>query len=153
MKVLFLGSVGLITRNRAEARRFFVDALGLPLQGAGESDFLYTGKLGGSKSFVVAPLSEVARLCFGSDSWPSARPVPHAFFEYEVGNAAGVARAASELVSKGYTLLHAPRKEPWGQTVVRLQTEDGTLIGISYAPSLHRRASRAGEPPATPRRR
>jgi hypothetical protein len=28
-------------------------------------------------------------------------------------------------------------KELWGQTVARLQSEEGSIIGISFAPSLH----------------
>lgn len=37
----------------------------------------------------------------------------------------------------GYELLHPPREEPWGQTVARLQSPEGAIIGISYAPVLH----------------
>jgi hypothetical protein len=37
----------------------------------------------------------------------------------------------------GYELLHPVREEPWGQTVVRVQSLEGAIIGISYAPSLH----------------
>jgi hypothetical protein len=33
--------------------------------------------------------------------------------------------------------LHPARTEPWGQTVARLLTEDGLIVGISYAPPLH----------------
>ena len=29
------------------------------------------------------------------------------------------------------------RTEPWGQTVARLQSSEGAIIGISYAPSMH----------------
>jgi hypothetical protein len=35
--------------------------------------------------------------------------------------------------------LHPAREEPWGQTVARLQSPEGAIIGISYAPSLHDR--------------
>jgi len=41
------------------------------------------------------------------------------------------------LKERGYTLLHKARTEPWGQTVARLQSGEGAIIGISYAPSLH----------------
>jgi hypothetical protein len=34
-------------------------------------------------------------------------------------------------------LLHDARTEPWGQTVARLQSADGAIIGLSYAPSMH----------------
>jgi catechol 2,3-dioxygenase-like lactoylglutathione lyase family enzyme len=139
MRVTFIGSVGMITRSRAEGRRLFVDALGLPLEQAEGSDFLFTENLEGSKYFGVWPLSEAAKVCFGSDRWPADRPIPQVFVEFEVGSPGSVAKAASELESKGYTLLHAPRTDPWGQTVTRLQTEDGVIVGISYVPWMHRR--------------
>lgn len=140
MKVLFIGSIGVITRDRGEGRRFFVNALGLPLEQARGTDFLHSEKLGGSRYFGVWPLSEAARICFGDENWPTDRPVPQMFIEFEVDRPQSVASAASELESQGYTLLHAPRKDPWGQTVARLQTEDGVLIGVSYVPWMHRPA-------------
>ena len=42
-----------------------------------------------------------------------------------------------ELQRAGYELLHTARTEPWGQTVTRLLTDDGLIVGISYAPSFH----------------
>ena len=50
---------------------------------------------------------------------------------------AGVQAAADELVGAGYELLHPVREEPWGQTVVRLLSPEGAIIGISYVPSMH----------------
>lgn len=147
MKALFIGSIGVITRSRSEGRRFFVDALGLPLEQSMGGDFLFSEKLGGSRYFGVWPLTEAARVCFGSDSWPTDRPIPQVFVEFEVGSPAGVATAASELESKGYTLLHASRTDPWGQTVARLQTGDGVIVGVSYVPWMHRRTK------ARPKRR
>jgi hypothetical protein len=41
------------------------------------------------------------------------------------------------LKDKGFTLLHDARTEPWGQTVARLQSSEGAIIGLSYAPSMH----------------
>lgn len=142
MKILFVGSVGVITRDRAEGRRLFVDGLGLPLQTAAGTDFLFSRRMKGSRYFGVWPLSEAARVCFGTDRWPSNRPVPQMFIEFEVGDAESVAQSASELESKGYTLLHPARTDPWGQTVARLQTRDGLIIGISHVPWMHRRTKR-----------
>jgi len=48
-----------------------------------------------------------------------------------------VAAAGGELERAGFELLHPARTEPWGQTVTRLLTGDGLIVGISYAPSLH----------------
>ena len=64
------------------------------------------------------------------------RVIPQASIEFEVEDAAAVA-AAGELERAGFELLHPARTEPWGQTVARLLTQDGLIVGISYAPSLH----------------
>ena len=45
--------------------------------------------------------------------------------------------AAQELEQAGYELLHPQREEPWGQTVARLQSPEGAVVGISFAPVLH----------------
>jgi hypothetical protein len=63
--------------------------------------------------------------------------VPQASIEFEVADASPVQVAANELKKRAYTLLHKARTEPWGQTVARLQSGEGAIIGISYAPSLH----------------
>ncbi len=54
-----------------------------------------------------------------------------------VEDAQAVAAAAAELQRAGHELLHPPRTEPWGQTVTRLLTEDGLIVGISYAAAFH----------------
>jgi hypothetical protein len=54
-----------------------------------------------------------------------------------VADAAAVEAAAAELREAGFDLLHPARTEPWGQTVARLLTEDGLIVGVSYAPTLH----------------
>jgi hypothetical protein len=58
--------------------------------------------------------------------------------EFEVADAQSVGRAAAELEASGPTLLHSSRTEPWGQTVARLQTPEGAIVGLSYAPRLHK---------------
>jgi uncharacterized glyoxalase superfamily protein PhnB len=63
--------------------------------------------------------------------------VPQVSIEFDVAHAAAVGPAARELEQAGYELLHAPREEPWGQTVARLQSPEGAIVGISYAPVLH----------------
>jgi uncharacterized glyoxalase superfamily protein PhnB len=63
--------------------------------------------------------------------------VPQAGIEFEVADPDAVQLAAEELKEKGFTLLHEARIEPWGQTVARLQSSEGAIIGLSYAPSMH----------------
>lgn len=93
----------------------------------------------GAKHFGVWPLRQAARACFGTDHWPADRPIPQASAEFEVADAEAVERAGAELRARGFTLLHPARTEPWGQTVARLQSVEGAVVGISYAPSLHAR--------------
>jgi hypothetical protein len=63
--------------------------------------------------------------------------VPQVSIEFDVTDAAAVGPAALELPQAGYELLRAARDEPWGQTVARLQSLEGVIVGISYAPALH----------------
>jgi uncharacterized glyoxalase superfamily protein PhnB len=69
--------------------------------------------------------------------WPAERPVPQVSIEFDVGDASAVASAVRELEEAGYELLHQPRTEPWGQTVARLQSPEGAIVGISYIPMFH----------------
>lgn len=137
MQIQHISSFAVITPDPAVSRRLYVDALGLPLQAADGDDYLHSEAVGGAKHFGVWPLAQVATACFGRPEWPSDRPVPQASIEFEVEDAAAVQRAAEELRAKGYELLHDAKTEPWGQTVARLQSSEGAVIGISYAPMLH----------------
>jgi catechol 2,3-dioxygenase-like lactoylglutathione lyase family enzyme len=135
MKIEFLSTLAVIAPDPPASRKLYVDALGLPLDGRG--DYHYTDQVDGSKHFAVWPLSQAAEACFGTTEWPQDRPVPQASIEFDVADAAAVASAAEELEQDGYELLHSAREEPWGQTVARLQSPEGVIIGISYAQSLH----------------
>ena len=136
MDVLFIASVAVVTADPPASRRLFIDALGLPLEGEGDG-YYSSGSIPGSKHFGVWPLSEAAQACFGTPEWPAGRVIPQASIEVEVADAEAVAAAGSELQRAGYELLHPARTEPWGQTVARLLTGDGLIVGISYAPPLH----------------
>lgn len=138
MRIVFIGSLGIIVRDRTTGRGLYSKDLGLPLKKARGGEFLYTQTLPGSRYFGVWPLSEAARACFGRTRWPRGRAVPQMFIEFEVGDRSEVASAARELRAGGHVLLHEPRTDPWGQTVVRFQTEDGLLVAVSYVPWMHR---------------
>src|SRR5919106_1737221 len=101
------------------------------------SDYFHSEQVDGSKHFGIWPLSEAAQACFGTPDWPADRVVPQMSLEFEVSDADAVQSAAEELRQRGFDLLHDRRKEPWGQTVARLQSEEGVIIGISFAPALH----------------
>jgi catechol 2,3-dioxygenase-like lactoylglutathione lyase family enzyme len=136
MDVLFITSVAVVAADPAASRRLFIDALGLPLEGEGDG-YYSSGNIPGSKHFGVWPLSEAAQACFGTAEWPAGQVVPQASIEVEVADAEAVAAAGAELQQAGYELLHPARTEPWGQTVARLLTAEGLIVGISYAPALH----------------
>ncbi|UIJ33786.1 VOC family protein [Allobranchiibius sp. GilTou73] len=136
MELQFITSFAVITPDPQRSRELYVDALGLPLAAAGDG-YLHSETIDGSKSFGVWPLEQAARACFGVPDWPAGRPVPQASVEFEVADTDGVQVAAQELTTKGFTLLHDARTEPWGQTVARLQSSEGLIVGISYAPMMH----------------
>jgi catechol 2,3-dioxygenase-like lactoylglutathione lyase family enzyme len=137
MKIEFITSVGVVAPDPPASRKLYVDALGLPLEGEGQDGYYSSGKIPGSKHFGVWPLSEAAQACFGTSEWPADLPVPQVSIEFEVESAQAVQAAAEELQSTGFSLLHPAREEPWGQTVARLLSIEGSIVGISYAPSLH----------------
>ena len=138
MDIEFVTSMAVITPDPEQSRKLYVSALGLPLQAAEGDDYLHSEDIEGAKHFGVWPLRQAAQACFGSSEWPSDRPVPQASVEFEVADPEAVDRAGAELEEGGFTLLHPARTEPWGQTVIRLQSIEGVIVGISYAPSLHR---------------
>ena len=137
MNVQFITSVSVVAPDPPKSRELFVDALGLPLQASEGSDYFHSERIGGSKHFGVWPLAEAAQACFGATEWPADRPVPQVSLEFEVEDANAVQAAADELSARGFTLLHQAREEPWGQTVARLQSVEGAIVGVSFAPSLH----------------
>jgi uncharacterized glyoxalase superfamily protein PhnB len=70
--------------------------------------------------------------------------IPQLSIEFEIQDVDSVRSAAEELVTSGYTLLHGVKAEPWGQTIARLQTAEGVIVGISYAPWLHETSGTEG---------
>jgi hypothetical protein len=136
MDVLFIASVAVVAPDPPASRKLYVDALGLPLEPL-DGQYFASEKVGGSKHFGVWPLDQAAQACFGTTEWPSDRPVPQASIEFELANAEAVAEGAGELAAGGFELLHATRTEPWGQTVARVLSREGLIVGLSYAPWLH----------------
>ena len=135
MKIEFIASVAVITADPSTSRRLYADAIGLPLEG--QDDYIHSENIGGCKHFGVWPLAQAAQACFGTSEWPVDRPVPQASIEFEVTDAPAVAAAGEELRAAGYELVHPAREEPWGQTVARMLSSEGLIVGISYAPALH----------------
>jgi hypothetical protein len=138
MDVLFVASVSLISPDPAATRKLIIEGLGVSLQRASaEDEYHYAENLDGVKHFGVWPLYQAAEACFGTREWPADRVVPQVSIEFDLANAEKVAEAAHELESRGHQLLHAARTEPWGQTVARLQSPEGAIIGLSFTPTMH----------------
>ena len=130
MKVLFVAGFGPIVRDMDSALRFYRDTIGLPLEESGD---VSTEKVDGVKHLGLWPLADAAESCFGSREWPSNVTAPQAWIEFDVED---VAAAAEELRAKGYQLLVAPKTEPWGQTVARLLSPEGIIVGVTITPWL-----------------
>ncbi len=86
---------------------------------------------------------QVLESCFGRSSWPKEIPVPQAWLEFDVKD---VRASTAELVALGYRVLVSARREPWGQTVSRLLSPEGLLVGVTHTPWLRAtaRSARAG---------
>ncbi|HKZ01949.1 MAG TPA: VOC family protein [Pyrinomonadaceae bacterium] len=129
IKVLFIAGFGPIAPDQS-SRKLYVDMLGLPLKG---DDYLNSNEIDGVKEFALWPLSQAAESCFGQKTWPDHLPVPQAWLEFDVED---VEQATEVLKAQGYQILVSARKEPWGQTVTRLLSPEGILLGLSYTPWL-----------------
>jgi catechol 2,3-dioxygenase-like lactoylglutathione lyase family enzyme len=131
MNVLFISSFAPVVTDRAATKKLYVDTFGLDLEDA--DGYLHSEKVEGVKHFGLWPIEQAAQACFGTDEWPKDIQQPQASVEFEVDD---VADAAKELEERGYQLLHGARTEPWGQTVARLLSPEGLIVGVSYSPSM-----------------
>ncbi|QAV24113.1 glyoxalase [Proteus hauseri] len=134
--VLFIAGFGPITRDNAQSQEFYKETLKLPLKPIEEnSDYLLTpeGELKGVKHFALWPLAQAAISCFNHNNWPETLPIPQSWIEFEVNN---IETATETLKQKGYQLLVDNRIEPWGQTVTRLLSPEGMLVGLTITPWL-----------------
>ena len=129
-KILFVAGFGPIVRDRDASQKLYSETFRIPFKEA-EGGYFFTGDLDGVKHFALWPLSQAAQSCFGEDSWPDELPIPQAWIEFDVDS---VERATAELESRGYRMLLAAKKEPWGQTVTRFLGPEGLLIGITFTP-------------------
>jgi len=130
IRVLFIAGFGPIVRDTGVSRRLYEETLGITFKRE-EGDYLHTESLEGAKTFALWPLSQAARSCFGRDTWPEDVPVPQAWLEFDVEK---VEEATAELERRGYRMLVRNKTEPWGQTVSRMLSPEGLLIGVSLTP-------------------
>jgi len=140
MDVLFVAGFGPISRDIAQSRALYLDALNLPLT---TEDGLYhhTEAVAGTKAFAIWPLAQAAQSCFGTETWPEHISTPQAWLEFDV---ADLPAATAELREKGYELLVAERTEPWGQSVTRFLSPEGILVAVTTTPWM--RDAATGDP-------
>jgi catechol 2,3-dioxygenase-like lactoylglutathione lyase family enzyme len=137
MEIEFVTSIAVIAPDPARSRGLYIDTIGLPLADDGGSGYFHSDQVAGTRHFGIWPLTQAAQACFGQDAWPEGIPVPQVSIEFEVADLDALAAAAEELTAAGHELLHPPRVEPWGQTVARLLSPEGAIVGISFAPAMH----------------
>ena len=133
-KVLFIAGFGPIVREPAESRKLYCQTFGIQFKEEA-GGYLHTEAMEGAKTFALWPLPQAAQSCFGKDAWPPDVPVPQAWLEFDVDN---VEKATAELESRGYRMLLKNKKEPWGQTVSRLLSPEGLLIGVTFTPMMRK---------------
>jgi catechol 2,3-dioxygenase-like lactoylglutathione lyase family enzyme len=136
MRVSFVAGFGPVTRDPAASRTFWRDDLGIAMEEIAP-DYQGTDDLDGVNAFAAWPLAQAAESCFGTDAWPAEVPAPQAWIELDVEDEASVAEAAAELAARGHRLLRQAGTEPWGQTVARLLSPEGLLVGITFTPWMH----------------
>ena len=137
LKVLFVAGFGPIVSDPAKSKQFYVDVLGLPLEAMEHDPTYYHGEtLDGVKHFALWPLKSAAEAVFGAASWPSNVPTPNSWIEFDVED---VPSATEVLKKQGYKLLVEARQEPWGQTVTRLISPEGLLVGVTFTPWMRKK--------------
>lgn len=133
VNVAFVAGFGPLVKDAAASKAFYLEALGLDLQPGPTPDYYHGEKIDGVRHFALWPLSQAAQSCFGVDTWPKDVAEPHSWLEFDVDD---VASASAALKARGYRLLVEARLEPWGQTVTRLLSPEGILVGITFTPWL-----------------
>jgi catechol 2,3-dioxygenase-like lactoylglutathione lyase family enzyme len=134
MRIQFMAGLGPLVRDPKASLTFYRDVLGLPLVG---DDYVSADDLDGVKHFGQWSVPDAAESIFGTREWPADVPLPQANLEFDVESPEAVEAAARELTAAGYPLLVGPKKETWGQTVVRLLSPEGLLVSITYTPWMH----------------
>lgn len=130
--VRFVAGFGPIVRDSNASQELYRRTLGISFKEE-TGGYLHTEQLDGVKTFALWPLEQAAQSCFGVPTWPNDVAVPQAWLELDVDD---VAHATAELERRGYRMLLKNKTEPWGQTVTRLISPEGLLVGITFTPAL-----------------
>ena len=136
MEASFVSGFGPIVRNVDSSQAFWGDGSGIDIKEAAP-DYWTNDELEGVKAFGMWPLSQAAKSCFGTDSWPNEIPAPQAWIEVDVETPEAIPGAIEELKAAGHRVLRGASEEPWGQTTSRLLSQEGLLVGVTYTPWMH----------------
>lgn len=134
--VLFVAGFGPIVIDFKKSHSFYLEVLKLPLKPIAEGSSYFTSEqesLDGVKHFALWPIEQAAQSCFGEDVWPENIPIPQSWLEFEVSE---LEKMTQICLAQGYTLLVNNQMEPWGQTVTRLLSPEGILVGLTVTPWL-----------------
>jgi catechol 2,3-dioxygenase-like lactoylglutathione lyase family enzyme len=134
MRVKFMAGLGPLVRDTEASLKFYRDVLGMPLVG---EDYVSADNWEGTRHFGQWSVEDAAESIFGTREWPSDVPLPQANLEFDVDSEEELAAAANELRAAGYPPLVGPKKEEWGQSVVRVIGPEGLLISVTYTPWMH----------------
>ena len=138
MEIKCIAGFAAITKQPDASASLYQEKLGLPLERYDEHrDYRFMDKFPGANHFGVWPLNMAAQSCFGQDEWPTSIPEPTATIDFELADAKAVESAVQEMKVKGQDFIHEARTEPWGQTIARVISPEGLLVGLSFAPWLH----------------
>ena len=136
MKIQSIAGFATISDDPQASHALYEGALGLEMKEMG--DYHCMDRFPGCNHFGVWPLSMAAQSCFGTDEWPEAVPIPSSTIEFELGSHNEVIAAVEELKQQGQSFIHEAIVEDWGQTLARFLSPENVLIGLSYAPWLHK---------------
>ncbi|WP_272663960.1 MULTISPECIES: glyoxalase [unclassified Providencia] len=134
--VLFVAGFGPIVTDYKKSHSFYLELLKLPLKPIEEGSQYLTCEqegLEGVKHFALWPIEQAAQSCFGQGEWPKNIPTPQSWMEFEVSD---IEKITKICLKEGYVLLVNNRIEPWGQTVTRLLSPEGMLVGLTVTPWL-----------------
>ena len=135
MRVQFIAGLGPLVRDSETSLAFYRDLLGVPLE-VGDG-YAAADNWAGTRHFGQWSVADAAEAIFGSRDWPADVPVPQGNIEFDVESEEALEAAATELRAAGYPPLVGPKKEEWGQSVVRVIGPEGLLITIAFTPWMH----------------
>jgi len=136
VEIGFLAGFGPITRSGDEGLAFWSTAFGIRFDEMAP-DYYHAHDLSGANVFGLWPLAQAAEATFGTPEWPTDRPVPQSWIEFEMASPDAVADGEAELAAGGHEILVGTHQEPWGQWSTRLQSPEGILVGLSYLADFH----------------